>query len=331
MLSLEEAKKMFVDLEVLDSSGATIYKQGIFTHDMQHTSIASWFFADPYITVADGRYYYWGIMAKKDGYTYKTVDDITEIISTRDIIIERSLWLSVIGFFFIIILGYFFSGYILRPIQNMNEATRKFSLSQKMDIQHVGIYGNIKDDVVILARSLEELFTRVNKEASRLEQFSDDIAHEIKNKLFEVMSSLDLAENPKLTSYAISKAKKVLRDLSSVVDALLFFARNDLKDPENTEIAPLLYIYADSDTRIHVSIEDDVSMPLHPELFQTAIGNIIGNAEKFTPEDGRIELILKRDSLEIRDNGMGIPKTHLPHIFDRFYKVDRARTSGSGQ
>ena len=124
---------------------------------------------------------------------YKTVDDVTDIISTRDSMIERALWLSLIGFLLIITIGYFFSGYILRPITNMNEATRRFSLSEKMPNQHVGIYGNIKDEVVILARSLEELFARVNKEAERLEQFSDDIAHEIKNRLFEIMSSLDIA------------------------------------------------------------------------------------------------------------------------------------------
>ena len=66
MLSLEEAKKMFVDLEVSDSSGVVIYQQGIFTHAMKHTGIASWFFSDPSITTAGGRDYYWGIMSKKD-------------------------------------------------------------------------------------------------------------------------------------------------------------------------------------------------------------------------------------------------------------------------
>lgn len=131
MLTLDEAKKMFVDLEVLDASGTTVYKQGIFIHNMKHDSIASWFFTDPYITIAEGRAYYWGVMSKADGYTYKTVDDVTDIIFTRDMIIERSLWLSAVGFLLIIVLGYFFSGYILRPIQNMNEATRRFSLSEK--------------------------------------------------------------------------------------------------------------------------------------------------------------------------------------------------------
>lgn len=133
----------------------------------------------------------------------------------------------------------------------MNQATRRFSLSRKED-NHVGIYGNIKDEVVILARSLEELFQRVNKEAEKLEQFSDDIAHEIKNRLFEVLSSLDIAENPELTGFAISKAKRVLKQLSSVVDALLFFARNDIKNPKKENIAELIRTtLGTEDPRIH--------------------------------------------------------------------------------
>lgn len=64
MLTLDEAKKMFVDLEVSDASGTVVYQQGIFTHNMKHESIASWFFSDPYITTAGGRDYYWGIESK---------------------------------------------------------------------------------------------------------------------------------------------------------------------------------------------------------------------------------------------------------------------------
>ncbi len=201
MLSLDEAKAQFPDLQVVDGSGNTVFQQGIFTHNVKHVSIGSWIFSDPFITSAGGRAYYWGIESMHDGYTYKTIDDITDILMTRDMIIERSIWISLVGILMIILIGYVFSGYILRPIQNMNAATKRFSLSQKENDNHVGLYGNIKDDVVILARSLEDLFTRVNKEAERLEQFSDDIAHEIKNKLFEVMSSLDIATTPEHTQY----------------------------------------------------------------------------------------------------------------------------------
>lgn len=330
LLSLDEAKKKFPDLEVSNSSGTVIYQQGIFTHNMKHVSIGSLFFPDTNITSAGGRAYYWGIETKADGYMYKTVDDVTDILSAREMIIERSLWISLLGIILIIVIGYVFSGYILRPIQNMNQATRRFSLSQKESDNHVGIYGNIKDDVVILARSLEELFNRVNKEAERLEQFSDDIAHEIKNRLFEVMSSLDIAENPELTNYGLSKAKRVLKQLSGVVDALLFFARNDIKNPQKQNLSELVRSIGNEDPRIHYHGETKITREVYTELFMTAVGNIVSNAQKFTPEDGSIDITLSKDSLTIQDNGIGISEKDREHIFDRLYKVDTARTSGSG-
>lgn len=62
----------------------------------------------------------------------------------------------------------------------------------------------------------------------------------------------------------------------------------------------------------------------------TAVGNIVSNAQKFTPEDGSIDITLSKNSLTIQDNGIGISEKDREHIFDRLYKVDTARTSGSG-
>lgn len=104
MLTLADAKKMFSNLQVESATGTILFQQGIFTHAMEHRSIASWYFGDTNITIADGRAYYWGIESMGDGFTYKTVDDITDILSTRDMIIERSLRLSIIGFLLIVII-----------------------------------------------------------------------------------------------------------------------------------------------------------------------------------------------------------------------------------
>lgn len=71
-------------------------------------------------------------------------------------------------------------------------------------------------------------------------------------------------------------------------------------------------------------------LPIHEALFLTALGNIVSNAQKFTQETGKITLTLENDGLTITDTGVGIPKKDLPHIFDRLYKVDRARTTGMG-
>ncbi len=227
-------------------------------------------------------------------------------------------------------MGYTFSGYILRPIYNMNEATRKFSLSEKSDDHHVGIYGNIKDEVVILARSLEELFSRVNKEAERLEQFSDDIAHEIKNKLFEIQSSLDITSSPENRDIGITRAKSILKELSHVVDALLFFARNDIGEGEMTNVGNLLAkAHWNTDSRVVLHVETEVKRVLYTDLFMTAIGNIVSNAQKFTPSVGRIDIYVRKDGIEIRDTGVGIAKSDIVHIFDRLYKADKARTNST--
>lgn len=62
----------------------------------------------------------------------------------------------------------------------------------------------------------------------------------------------------------------------------------------------------------------------------SAVGNIITNAQKFTSEDGKIEINISENTLKISDNGIGIAPKDLKHIFDRLYKVDTARPSGSG-
>jgi len=62
--------------------------------------------------------------------------------------------------------------------------------------------------------------------------------------------------------------------------------------------------------------------------------NLISNGIKYTPENGQMEIVLSMDNgiarVDIKDSGIGIPAEHLPHIFDRFYRVDKARNRMDG-
>lgn len=146
------------------------------------------------------------------------------------------------------------------------------------------------------------------------------------------MSSLDVAESSGNPTVSIKKAKSLLGQLSNVVDALLFFARNDIKSPEMRDISPFLQSsLARSDSRVSFVEESKLELPIYPELFLTAVDNIVSNAMKFTPENGKITVTTSCMGIAISDTGIGIPKSHIPHIFDRLYKVDKARTDRSWQ
>lgn len=88
--------------------------------------------------------------------------------------------------------------------------------------------------------------------------------------------------------------------------------------------------FSDEDPRISIIGSKGIKWEIHPDLFEVAIGNIVGNAKKFTPSDGKIEICLSEHEISIIDTGTGIPAEQLPFVFDRFYKSDSMRPNGSG-
>ena len=83
------------------------------------------------------------------------------------------------------------------------------------------------------------------------------------------------------------------------------------------------------------SSEDDIRLVGDPHRLEQAVQNLASNALRHTPPGGRIRLAASREGgivkITVADNGVGIPEQHLPHVFDRFYKADQARSqSGSG-
>lgn len=103
-------------------------------------------------------------------------------------------------------------------------------------------------------------------------------------------------------------------------------------NPEKTPvpIVSLLKHYGEEDPRITVRGSEKIRWEIHRELFEIAIGNIIGNARKFTPEHGKIDIGISENSISVSDTGSGIASEHLPFVFDRFYKADPMRSNGSG-
>ena len=135
--------------------------------------------------------------------------------------------------------------------------------------------------------------------------------------------------------------------MSDLITNLLFLARHQGKlnpqDISKIDIAELLNSLAAEYQTLAVEkgLKFNRDIPVEPieingdrDLIQQAIRNLLDNAIKYTPSGGMVELSLlvkpRQILIKVKDTGIGIPASDLPQIFDRFYRVDKARTRQTG-
>jgi two-component system phosphate regulon sensor histidine kinase PhoR len=88
------------------------------------------------------------------------------------------------------------------------------------------------------------------------------------------------------------------------------------------------------DVKLILETENNLSPRINPDLFEQAIVNLVDNAIKFSDSGGKVKInaneVQNEIEIQIQDTGGGIPKKHLPRLFERFYRVDKARSREQG-
>jgi two-component system, OmpR family, heavy metal sensor histidine kinase CusS len=200
-----------------------------------------------------------------------------------------------------------------------------------------------------LATTFDAMLARLEDSFKRLSQFSADLAHELRTPIANIMGEGQVAltreRTPSEYREVIESTIAECERLSGIVDNLLFVARVDaaresiewkLIDARAAveKIATFYRMIAeDRNVAIHCSGEGEIYAD--PALFERALGNLVDNALRFTPEGGTIQISITvkaaHSEVTVSDNGCGITPEHLPRVFDRFYRVDSSRSSdGAG-
>jgi signal transduction histidine kinase len=198
-----------------------------------------------------------------------------------------------------------------------------------------------------LAETLNRMIGRLQTSFGALRRFTADASHELKTPLTVVRADVERAMHPGAGAeermQMLEEAMQEIARMSDLVDSLLTLARADEgrfdlhREPIHLEAivrdVSETAIILGEDAGVTVSlplVEDAIVMGDSTRLRQLFL-NLITNAIKYTPRDGHVEMTLSvRNNNEIgftvRDSGVGIAAADLPHVFDRFWRADKARS-----
>jgi heavy metal sensor kinase len=208
-----------------------------------------------------------------------------------------------------------------------------------------------KDELARLTDTLNAMLSRLERSFTSLRRFTADASHELKTPLTVLRSGIERAiTHPKAPPEVMQVLEEILVEvnrMAELVDALLTLARADEgRAPlhlEPVELEDVLSEVSETATFLgeQARVSVAVSAPPRPctialdrDRIRQLLMNLVSNAIKYTPQGGAVAIDCSRDAgqvvLSVRDTGVGIAPGDLPHVFDRFWRADQAR-SRTGQ
>jgi two-component system OmpR family sensor kinase len=205
----------------------------------------------------------------------------------------------------------------------------------------------VKDELGRLAQTLNQMMTRLERSFIALRRFTADASHELKTPLTVLRAGVERAiTTPNLPQDTLATLEETLQEINrmaELVDALLTLARADEGiAPLHRESVDLRGIVEEVQETGELLAEEagvtmEVATPTEAMVvsvdasrIRQLILNLVTNAVKYTPAGGSVRMQLGpvngRVALSVADTGIGIAPGDLPHIFDRFWRADSART-----
>ncbi|MDQ2666664.1 MAG: HAMP domain-containing histidine kinase [Gemmatimonadota bacterium] len=256
------------------------------------------------------------------------------------------LLIAVVGNIITIATGWLLAGRALRPVLVLTEAARTIARSGAF-AQRVPA-DMPRDELGRLAETFNEMLERLERSHAAQARFVSDASHELRAPLSVIQANLELLAHQSAMSTtereaAVHEAHTEAARLGRLVADLLVLARADAGVPVRHDPVDLDRVVVDvldearliaPHRRISIGTLDPAVVTGDADRIKQLVLNLVENALKYTPADGRITVAIRRAGafaeIEVRDTGIGIPAADLPHVFERFYRADPARTRDEG-
>jgi signal transduction histidine kinase len=242
--------------------------------------------------------------------------------------------------------GLLLAGRALRPVSELTDTAR--SIARSRDFEHRVQVRTRQDELGRMAITFNEMLASLEQAYAAQQRFVSDASHELRAPLTAIQGNLELLEDrPNLATSdrqeAVGEAAREARRMSTLVADLLALARADAGVSVRRERVELDRVLLETmgearhlarGQRLEVGALEPAIINGDTDRLKQLLLILIDNALKYTPAVGQITLGLRhRDAIveiAVEDTGIGIPEADLPHVFERFYRADPARSRDPG-
>ncbi len=247
------------------------------------------------------------------------------------------------------IAGYLISRKALSPIDKIIEQAKQIGagdLAARIHLQ------GPDDELMRLSVTFNDMLDRIQRSYEKQKRFTMDASHELATPLSVIKGYTDLMDRwgknePAVLDEAIRSIQSELSNMTALMDVLLLLSKGDhnLYKPDYTEFPVRVMIgeiiresaLVDPAHPVVCDNRDEVAMHGDRRLIKQMLRALVDNSMKYSARETPVELHYEVSGryvvFTVSDHGIGIPREDLPHIFERFYRVDKARsreTGGSG-
>jgi len=278
--------------------------------------------------------------------TIQITDKLSKEIFSILILASALLVIDILFIIMTVIRGSMGSRKLMLPVFNMTKTAKNItanSMDERLDIS------GSQDELKELAQTFNNMLDRLQEAYESQNQFVSDASHELRTPIAVIQGYANMVHrwgknDPSVLEESIDAIRSESENMKELVEKLLFLARGD-KNTERIEFGDFdlqkLILEIIKETSLidntHEIVEGDIALVnIYGDRghLKEAIRIFIDNGLKYSSKEGKVTLSSSLDNnyviIKVADNGIGISKEDLPHVFDRFYRADKSRTKETG-